>query len=69
MLGFRNTGNAIAEMAQVGISYMSKFGRPPGINFGAKSITSQIPFLGISVLIYRWGFIIHMQVAVTEVAK
>ena len=45
-----NTGNAIAGMAQVEISYMSKFGGPPGINFGAKSITSQIPKFSISVL-------------------
>lgn len=35
--GIRNTGNAITRMAQVAFSYMSKFGGPPGINFGANS--------------------------------
>ena len=40
--GVRNTANPIAAMAQVGISYMSTSGGSPGINFGAKAITSRI---------------------------
>ena len=48
--GVRNTGNAVAGIAQVGISHMGEFGGPPGIRFGAKPKIPQIPLELFSVL-------------------